>query len=97
MINFRKRTPAGQYVSNNTNLKFKRFDDTNVPVEQGGITGFSNPIANQPDYGNFSHLRDEGYVTTEINPTYEGADPKDVNLDVAKSPSTNGVRTNSEA
>ncbi|CAG2231894.1 LRP4 [Mytilus edulis] len=72
-------------------------DTCRTIFEQGGITGFSNPIANQPDYGNFSHLRDEGYVTTEINPTYEGADPKDVNLDVAKSPSANGVRTNSEA
>lgn len=91
---WRKR-PQGQYVSNNTNLKFQRFDDSNVPAE--GVTGFSNPIANQSEYGNFSSLRDEGYVTTDTSPNYDQVDPKEVRVDVEKRPTTNGVYANSDA
>ena len=89
---FRRKKPAGTYVSNNTNLKFKRFDDSNVTAEQG-ISGFSNPMTNQPDYGNFGHLREEGYVTADITPSYPAADPKDINVGVT----SNGTHSNSDA
>ena len=93
---FRRKKPQGTYVSNNTNLKFNRFDDTNVPADSG-VTGFSNPIASQPEYGNFSNLRDEGYITTEIATPYDEADPKHVNVSVENPPTTNGLSSKSEA
>lgn len=74
----------------NTNLKFKRFNDNRVPIDSG-VGGFSNPIAQSNDYGNFADCRDEGYVTAEINPTYQNVDPKDVSVTVnAPTRSTNG-------
>jgi hypothetical protein len=61
------------------------------------VTGFSNPIASQPEYGNVSHLRDEGYITTEIATPYDAADPKHVRVAVENSPTTNGFSSKSEA
>lgn len=74
-----------------TNLKFKKFDDSHVNIDSG-VGGFSNPIAQQPDYGNFSNCREEGYVTAEINPRYQNIDPSDVSVAVegVPTPAKNG-------
>ena len=70
-----RKKPQETSVFDNINVKFNRFDDANVPADQG-VIGFSNPIASQPEYGKFSNLRDEGYIATNIATPYDAADPK---------------------